>query len=375
MSKPRSNSIVLARPTGALVMTWLAVCLSAALAPADPPSDGPASPIRVAVIDFQVDLPGEAELGPQVADVLAAQLSVWQMPELIDRQELTDVMSENRLTVSGFLDETLAAKTGQLVGADLLIMGKVFKANETIMIVTKITSVQTGRMVGLLNKVDPSRPLAEALASVAEKVQQVLREQADSLLPAGVPLADVIAPMRKVLRTKHVPGIAMVVTGRPDTSGQPPQAAGVAIRELLEHCGIMVVIVAHDELGEWVSSTPEAQAAAWPAVLEEVDMIVIAQGRSEPADSVNGLSCAVGEIALRVVHRTGQTVLTDRETQSAVGFTDDSAAEIALHKAARRLAIRLVSHLAETLPEASRVEPDTHHRSDSVADEPTGSDP
>ncbi len=69
------------------------------------------------------DITGEG--GPVIADLLTSRLFESGKFELVDRNQLKKIMDEQKLSLSGAVDEKTAATLGQLIGAASLVYGNV----------------------------------------------------------------------------------------------------------------------------------------------------------------------------------------------------------------------------------------------------------
>jgi curli biogenesis system outer membrane secretion channel CsgG len=67
--------------------------------------------------------PYEAYPGRNISDMLVSRLVTNQYYTVIERQELSKVLQEQALSLSGVIDEAQAAEVGKLLGAEGLIMG------------------------------------------------------------------------------------------------------------------------------------------------------------------------------------------------------------------------------------------------------------
>jgi TolB-like protein len=102
---------------------------------------------RVAVLDFEdgFEYARRTRLGFSVSELLASHLiRNAKGLRVVERKQLDKVLSELELRLSGFLTEPEAARLGDLVGADLLLLGSVSEAGEDVVIVTRLVETDTG---------------------------------------------------------------------------------------------------------------------------------------------------------------------------------------------------------------------------------------
>ena len=83
--------------------------------------------LSVAVFNFESKEEGVRDLGPKIATMINANLSVQPNLILVERAELEKVLGEHELSLSGNVSPDTAAKVGNLTGAKVLVTGSVFK--------------------------------------------------------------------------------------------------------------------------------------------------------------------------------------------------------------------------------------------------------
>src|ERR1017187_6113553 len=104
--------------------------------------------LTVAIFDFDSKDEAVRDLGPKVATLVNADLSVEPQIITVERAELEKVLGEQELGLSGTVSPASAAKVGQLTGAKVLVTGRVFKAEAQTIIVAKIIGTETSRVYG-----------------------------------------------------------------------------------------------------------------------------------------------------------------------------------------------------------------------------------
>lgn len=99
------------------------------------------------MLDFEdgFEYARRTRLGFSVSELLASHLiRNAKGLRVVERKQLDKVLSELELRLSGFLTEPEAARLGDLVGADLLLLGSVSEAGEDVVIVTRLVETDTG---------------------------------------------------------------------------------------------------------------------------------------------------------------------------------------------------------------------------------------
>jgi hypothetical protein len=324
-------------------------------APRQPEADASndRGPVVAAVLDYEVDLPDSEGLGAQIADILTARLSIEESPQLVERAKLGEILKEQKLNLAGLIDQEQVLQVGKLTGAQLLIMGKAFKMDKQLMIVTKVVGVETSRVKGTLLKVDLSGELSDSLMTLGQQIAQLIRTEAGNLLPPKVSLPDPVAAAKKALAAKRLPTVAVVIPEEHLSRAVADPAVETEIKKVLIDAGVTVVDVGRNDLAEWARGMMKEQTAPWPDALTDADTVIVGEAFSELAGHVEDLVSAAARAEVNMIDRqTGHIVLADRDTQRAVDLAEVNAGKTALQKAGRRLGVRILQHLVKTLPDA-----------------------
>ena len=104
--------------------------------------------LTVAVFDFESKDEPVRDLGPKVATLVNATLSTEPKLITVERAELEKVLGEQELGLSGTVSPDTAAKVGHLTGANVLVTGRVFKADKELILVAKVIGTETSRVYG-----------------------------------------------------------------------------------------------------------------------------------------------------------------------------------------------------------------------------------
>ncbi|MCE5326642.1 MAG: CsgG/HfaB family protein [Planctomycetaceae bacterium] len=318
----------------------------------------PAAAISMAILDYEVTFEGSGDMGRQIADVLTARLSVEDSFTLVERAKLGKVLTEQKLKLSGLVDQDQAAQVGKLTGAQLLVMGKAFKLDSKLMIVTKVVGVSTGRVKGTLKSVDLKAPLSDALTAVAEDVAAIINKSGEQLLPADLKLADPVVELKKKLAGKALPKIAVVIPETHLTRAVIDPAVETEIKKTLIAAGVTVVDTGRNDLADWAKALAKKQDSPWPEALKDADYVIIGEAFSETAGRIDDLLSCAARAEINVIERkSGKIIHADRQTDRAVDLAEAIAAKTALQKTGRRLALGILQHLADTLPAAPKPQP------------------
>ncbi len=316
------------------------------------------APVRItaAVLDYEGTLPGNSNLGSQIADILTARLSVEESFDLVERAKLGRILDEHKLKLVGMVDQDQSARVGKLVGARLLIMGKVFTMDKKLMIVTKVVGVETGKVRGTFRTLELSKPLSGGIMLLSEDVAALIKKNAVKLLPEGSSVVDPLAEIRRKLGKRPRPTVAVIVTEEHKARRVAPviiidPAVETEIKKMLITCGFKVVDTGQNALADWAKNMMKGRKRPWPLALDKADYVIVGEAFSEFALRTGDLVTCAARAEINVIDRkTGRIVLADRHTDRAVDLAENIAGKTALQKTGRKLAVRTLKHFAKTLP-------------------------
>jgi curli biogenesis system outer membrane secretion channel CsgG len=85
---------------------------------------------RISVVDFSDSPIAEAaKSGQVIANAIVSELMMVPDFTVLERQKLRTVLSEQKLSLSGLVDENNATKLGKLIGVDAIVVGAVSQYN------------------------------------------------------------------------------------------------------------------------------------------------------------------------------------------------------------------------------------------------------
>ncbi len=175
---------------------------------------------------------------------------------------------------------------------------------------------------------------------------------------------DPLPALQKVLKGRKLPTVAVVVPeehiGRTAVAMADP-AVETEIKRLLLTCGVKIKDLKQNELADWTRDVGQDAAEPWPRSLTGVDLVVTGEAFSEfTAQMGNLISCSARAEMNVISRKDGRIVQTDRVTTRAVDLAQNTAGRMALQKAGRVMAIRVLQYLVETAPqrEGQHVEDD-----------------
>jgi TolB-like protein len=321
-----------------IVLVLLAVSSSAAEKPAETPGAVKAPPkVTVAVLDFSASVPGNAELGQQVGEALTATLSGESGFTLVDRATLARTLQEQELNLTGVISPEQATKIGKLVGAKILVTGKVFVLDKQIFMTAKLIGTETSLVDGIIVKGEKDADLGGLLMQLSEKLAKRLPEAAPKLIAADDLALDPIPALKKRLAALKLPKLSVSVTERhvqEVRAARADPAVETEVRMLLVQCGFTVI-----------DGDAKDQAKAG------VEVNVTGEGFTEFGARIGNLISCNDRVEIKLTRvADGKVLLADRDTGRSVDISENLAAKTALQKSGRVLAIRIMEYFVENLP-------------------------
>ena len=146
----------------------------------------------VAVLDFTGLMVGQggnsAPLGKAVSAMLITELIGRPGVKVIERAQLQDLLTEQKLSLSGRVDEGTALEVGKLVGAQYVIHGQVTSIADNLRMDMRAVDVETSEIMEV----------------------QKLSGRTDDLLDVVVKMADLFSSKLKLPAPSARPGVAKI---------------------------------------------------------------------------------------------------------------------------------------------------------------------
>jgi TolB-like protein len=306
--------------TKLLLAAMLAACLRAFAQPAAP------AILTVAVFDFESKDDAVRDLGPKVAMLVNATLSADPQLITVERAELEKVLGEQEVNMSVPVEPETAVKVGHLIGAKVLITGRVFMSDNELIIVAKIISSETGRVFGELVRGVPSASIAEISSELAKRIAPTIQQHADTFTAKVESRDERMAKIRAALKGKTLPSVSVNLPERHYGAPTVDPAAETELEKILQECGFKVL---------------DEKSAA------KADVEITGEAFSAFGMRKGNLLSCKARIELKAHSRGGDLLVVDRKTSVAVDVAEQTAAKAALQNASLDIAESLLPKLAK----------------------------
>lgn len=285
-----------------------------------------AEPLTVAVLPFESSDPALAERGDEVAALLGAHLSTEDGVWTVERSQIDAVLGEQTLGLSGLADPATAIRVGQLIGAQVLVMGRVIPSGKKVVLVAKIISSSTSRVFGETVMAGADEDWTAPSGELSEKIGSILSERKADFVPVVVSRDERLAQIKEKLAGLDLPSVSVSVT---------EEAVSAAVIDPAVETEMQRALL---ELGFPVLDPARSDAVA--------DIEIRGEAFSENGSRRGQLISARARVEVNVTRRSdGKLLAVDRETATAV----DVAAAVAGKSALENAAFELVERLAEKL--------------------------
>ena len=282
--------------------------------------------VSVAVLDFQASGAKLAELGPQTAALINANLSNVDNLILVERQELGKLFNEMELGATGTLKSETAAKIGSLTGAKVIVTGRVFETGSTLTLIAKIIGTETSRVYGEETSIPGPDYLKDGAKSLAKKISDTILKKSNTLVAKPETKEDLVAVLQKAINGKKLPSITVSI--QEHHFGQPAvdPAAGTEFITVLSQLGFTIIDPAKS--------------------FQKPDVLINGEGFSEFAARKGNLVACKSRLEIKVFRaETGALIFADRQVESAVDLSERIAGKAALQNAAAKLLLRMTPKL------------------------------
>lgn len=291
----------------------------------------PARALTVAVLPFSASKGGgeAAELGDDLYQLLGAYMSAADGIMMVERAEVDKALSEVELGKSGTVDPETAAKVGHLVGAQVLVTGRIIPVQRDLTIVAKIIGVETGRTFGETAEMPVRGSIKEAALELSQKVSATIAGKGETLVAKVEDKQDIIARLRPLVEgRKELPSVSVVIDAMNMNRTDTDTSAQTEIAWVLENLGFTVIDV--------MATNTKAGIEVTGSAISEFAM--------RKGNLVSAKAC----VEIKAVRQAdGKVVLIDREPTVAVDLSPEAAGKEAQARAAAVLAERLVRAIVD----------------------------
>ncbi|MBA4366683.1 MAG: hypothetical protein C0403_03495 [Desulfobacterium sp.] len=270
-----------------------------------------------------------AGYGPKISDLLMASMMANPDIYLLDRAEMSKILEEAEINLSGMVNPSQAIQIGQLSGAQIFITGSIMSVSDKIIIVAKIIGTETSRVLGASVKGSADTDLDVLAEQLGEKINSLISAEGGNIIASRQTQKDVTDRIQAQMKNQTKPTLIIAIQER--------------------HLGRNTLDPAAET--EWINI---CQAAGFEvlgkqnATKKKADLLIEGEGFSEFATRIKNLVSCKARLEIKVTDaKTGKLITADRQVAIAVDLAEQIAGKTALQKAAFQLAERVLPRLAQ----------------------------
>ena len=120
---------------------------------------------KIAVMDF-VNMNGEiTKLGRYMSEELTTRLYLTGKFEVIERKLLDKIVEEQKISLSGMIDESSAVELGKVLGVDAIASGTIGDLGTSVKVNARLISAETGKLFSVASVEIPKNDKVKVLLS------------------------------------------------------------------------------------------------------------------------------------------------------------------------------------------------------------------
>jgi hypothetical protein len=297
--------------------------------------------VTVAMFDFESKDKGLAEMGTLMRNLIETDLGKNENLRLVTRTEIGKVLEEQKVSLAGITDEA-APQIGKLLGAQVMIVGRLFTVGEQVFTTVRLFGTETSRAYS--EKVSGNADAVEKMAEeLAGKIASIITEKGDTLLATVHLSSDQIKEIRDKVGTENLPKVFVSIREQIVQVPSIDPAAQTEFEHLFLKSGFEVLKDKTGHLKTWVEAYFREGGKEAPPPVESVDLLVIGEGISEFASRNGDLVSFRSRLEMEVISpSTGKVLVADKENYTAVDLSSQIAGKTSLQEAAARIAVRII---------------------------------
>lgn len=313
--------------------------LAAVTAPAPTPKPA-AGGMTVAVFDFDGREPALQETGRLVAEQVRAKLGQggWRV---VSREETSKILEKQKLKIPEITDE-VAPRLGALLGAQVVVTGRIFDSTGQTLATSKAIGAETGRVYTTVARGE--RAQDDRLGQdLGEKMLALINKGAESFV-ARIKLSDEqMTKLKKDIGNGPMPRVFVAIRESVTSATLADRAAQTEFCYILRKVGSDIAKDQMAMMREWLQSYSTKGSHTAPPRITNADIVVVGESKSQAPTLAGKLVSCRAVVELEAIDiKTGKVLSADRETYTATDVSRALAAQSALAQASGRLAYRML---------------------------------
>jgi curli biogenesis system outer membrane secretion channel CsgG len=267
----------------------------------------------VAVLDF--DTSGAPALGKDggvmAGELLAAALSTRARIRLVERAALRRAMEEQTLGRAGVVDPATAARVQRLVGAQVLVTGRVFAASNRLVVTARAIGTETGHLEAVVVEGRPGDDLRALTGAIADKVVRLLSDRGNAFTSSHQEAPDPVSELARGLAGMRLPRTVVRIRETVLNVEEQHSAAASELTSILLGTSIEV-----RQVGETDMPAELDEYLARPAAPAGVDVVIFGRALGQFGLRTGDLVSARARVKLTAVDTSTRRVLAVSEMEA-----------------------------------------------------------
>lgn len=281
----------------------------------------------IAILPFQERGREAVDLGAQVTDLLFANLVADPEMYLVEREDISKILEESELNLTGLVSPDQAVRVGQLSGARIIVTGSVVIAGDSQILVAKIIGTETSRVLGVSVKGKVGDDLDGMAEQLAKRISETVTKKASELVAEKKTKEDRLLQLKKKLGDDARPSVWISVEERHVGQATIDPAAETELALICRDLGFRVI---DHETGKKT----------------DADVLLTGEGFSQFAARRGNLVSVKARLEVKAVKRdSGDVIAIDRQVAVALDLAEQVAGKSALQDAAAIIAERILPKL------------------------------
>jgi len=110
-----------------------------------------------------------------IPEILSSELSSCGHVNIVERNQIEKLLNELKLNSAGFYGETKVREFGNLIGANVLILGSITNLGSKIVISARIVNVETGEVLSGVSKIGENiNQLEKTVKEIGEEIKNII---------------------------------------------------------------------------------------------------------------------------------------------------------------------------------------------------------
>ncbi len=313
-------------------MKFLGVCIvifSFLMPSAEAASSGQVDTVHpLAIFHFVEKSDHLAGMGEKVSDMIFANLSVEPDIALVDRNEMNKIQDELVLNLSGMVNAEQANQIGMLTGARIIVTGTIFELEDRLILVAKMISVETSRVLGATVKGSRQDSIVNLTDELSAKIVDTINSNIGLLVAKPVDKKDRISVLKQKLSSVDKPSLTIRIKEHHINRASADPAAETEMILFSTESGFEVIDYHSD-------------------MARSAKVLITGEGFSEFATRKGELVGVKARLEVKAIDQATKRILAvDRQAVIEVDLSEIIASKKALQRASAMIAERILPRIA-----------------------------